>query len=942
MGNKIKPHRYQPLKHLGEGAFAKVFLAFDRKLNREVAIKVFKSRNSKEQLIRFEREAKICKDLRHNHIIKIYDATISGKSPNIVMEYINAETLLDLIQTNPVSVKTALTIGKQVGSALSYLHGVKILHRDIKPANIMIEKPLRAVLMDFNLAFSSDFTELTEEGFIVGTPKFMAPELFVGEPASESSDIYSLGLIIHDLLTSGSISGSTIPYATLPHRIIEAPSKINPKIPEEVDSLILWMTEKEQAKRCNDIGEFLKRVDEIQTPALHLFPQKKTTATKKTQPSSPLKRIPLKISAFLVLVGILVYVLAGSFNSTTGKSGNRINSQTMKSLPTDEHSPVAGKMMFDLEALARKCDVPLCVYEDFLAFSTAEQRLFDTAKHTQKNVEKHCKILKDILLKRKPETSFRSYLEYLFRFREQTIKGDLHNEAAVGLLDKSIALFFKELPHQNSRNILIQRTKSLETIQSMYVHLWNPVNRFNSVKKNLAQVNLQRFLNISRQMRASTNGKALFHTIVLSRTLCESEWNNTLIDLLLMKAPYSNVELVKMQKTAANIAERNLSQSVAPPQSQDQKRESSFSYRVKRTLTECTDFVKRAEKMKFDIHNRLKIAHPVEIVSYSAGKEAFTQEYDVLIKKYANTAKMGWVLMNLEETPYPSGIAVTTSAMNVIRRDTFKFDFLFVKLPPSKSIDEHGAASPLTKEMATIWFDSSLSLLEEGSFHSKGHVIQTFRNVLRELKASDCKIFDDQIHRFIDSTRTLSSETATALKVLYGHIDNEMKEPFERLEGSVNRLIESGYNLSVEDFQGWATIVAVLSNNLMLQMKSMKKEESRLELAQKILRILSTYYPGKSFNGIVSNPGQSYNGPENLRRMVIIHGCDAAHFLGKDITLIDEKVSSKIGIPQTLKSMASPEGKSFFKTDGIAAGKLINRLPLLAEDILQNSLDYVE
>ena len=189
------------LKPLGEGAFASVHLANDKKLNRKVAVKIFKLNDAPEQLARFKREIEICRNLRHPNIVKIYDASTAKERPNIVMEYIKGGSLLDLIEGKDLHIQKILNITQQTATALSYLHSEGILHRDIKPANIMIEQSGRAILMDFNLASSEELTMITREGFAVGSPRYMAPEILLGAPATEQSDVYSLGVVLHDMLT---------------------------------------------------------------------------------------------------------------------------------------------------------------------------------------------------------------------------------------------------------------------------------------------------------------------------------------------------------------------------------------------------------------------------------------------------------------------------------------------------------------------------------------------------------------------------------------------------------------------------------------------------------------------------------------------------------------------------------------------------------------------
>ena len=181
MGIKKDFGRYEVKSLLGKGGFGTVYEAFDRKLNRTVALKVL-NKGSKEGLSRFRREADICLRLRHPNVITIYDAAIRDDEPFIVMERLEAEDLCALLIKGDIGENEALSIIVQIANAIAYLEKEAILHRDIKPENIMVTTSGRAVLMDFNLGLAENMTALTATGIVVGTSRYMAPELWLVNP----------------------------------------------------------------------------------------------------------------------------------------------------------------------------------------------------------------------------------------------------------------------------------------------------------------------------------------------------------------------------------------------------------------------------------------------------------------------------------------------------------------------------------------------------------------------------------------------------------------------------------------------------------------------------------------------------------------------------------------------------------------------------------------
>ena len=221
--------RYEIIDELGTGAFAHVFKAFDRTLNRVVAVKILHRKLNSEQSQRFEREVQICQRLRHKNIVQMYDANLEAEHPYMVMEYLDGDTLDLLLECGAFPIEHAVEIVIQIAWALEHLHKAELLHRDVKPANIVLIDGERAVLTDFNLSLDAEATAISVTGQVAGTPRYMAPEIWYGEGATPSSDVFSLGLVLYELLTGEDAlrrgpDGMPMPLEPLPDRVLaEAP-----------------------------------------------------------------------------------------------------------------------------------------------------------------------------------------------------------------------------------------------------------------------------------------------------------------------------------------------------------------------------------------------------------------------------------------------------------------------------------------------------------------------------------------------------------------------------------------------------------------------------------------------------------------------------------------------------------------------------------------------
>src|SRR5699024_8392329 len=196
--------RYLIERTIGGGGMANVYLAKDTILERDVAIKVLRLEyaNDDEFITRFDREAQAATSLTHPNIVNIYDVGEEEHILYMVMEYVDGFTLKEYIQQNsPIRVEEALNIMKQITSAISRAHQSNLVHRDIKPQNILLDKQGNVKVTDFGIAVALSATALTQTNTILGSVHYLSPEQARGGMATKKSDIYSLGIVLYELLT---------------------------------------------------------------------------------------------------------------------------------------------------------------------------------------------------------------------------------------------------------------------------------------------------------------------------------------------------------------------------------------------------------------------------------------------------------------------------------------------------------------------------------------------------------------------------------------------------------------------------------------------------------------------------------------------------------------------------------------------------------------------
>ena len=262
--------RYALLKKLGEGGKGIVYKARDTVLNRVVAVKMLKSAvTSDETYSRFMTEAQAVAKLNHPNIVSIHDIGKEDGKHFFVLEFVDGESLRDLMQTYPegkCDIQTVLRIGMDVCNALQYAHSEKILHRDIKPENVMITRDGNAKLMDFGLAKMIGQPSVTQEGVIVGTVAYIAPEVALGKGTDSRSDLYSFGAVLYEALSGKPPFPGDDPIKVIFGHIHDKPvplAKHNPKAPQALADCVMKLLEKEPERRYRSAEDLLKTLREI-------------------------------------------------------------------------------------------------------------------------------------------------------------------------------------------------------------------------------------------------------------------------------------------------------------------------------------------------------------------------------------------------------------------------------------------------------------------------------------------------------------------------------------------------------------------------------------------------------------------------------------------------------------------------------------------------------
>jgi serine/threonine-protein kinase len=257
---------YRVLGELGRGGMALVYRGLHEGLQREAALKELlpEGQQDKETLSRFKREALALGAFRHQNIVTVYDLVEKNDSLFLVMEYVDGPTLHDLIKDGPLPADVAAVIGARIASALDHAHFRRIIHRDLKPSNVMLTKSGEVKLMDFGIAKDVSMDALTQQGMAVGTPAYMSPEQVTGAQLDPRTDIFSLGVLLYEVLTGarpfqGRTAGEV--FARIRDGKYTPLSKAAPRVPAPLANVVKRALEVKPENRFPDAAAMRRELD---------------------------------------------------------------------------------------------------------------------------------------------------------------------------------------------------------------------------------------------------------------------------------------------------------------------------------------------------------------------------------------------------------------------------------------------------------------------------------------------------------------------------------------------------------------------------------------------------------------------------------------------------------------------------------------------------------
>jgi tRNA A-37 threonylcarbamoyl transferase component Bud32 len=302
--NNIQPGQmlglYRIISQIGRGGMATVYKAYQASIDRYVAIKVLPSQlaESKEFATRFHQEARIIASLEHPHILPVFDYGESDGMTYFVMRYLDAGTLKDrMVEGRPLPLNEIDKLFTQLADALSYAHSRGIVHRDLKPANALIDSRGNVFLTDFGIAklLESASPRLTQTDAIMGTPAYISPEQAQAQPVDQRSDIYSLGIILYEMVTGSVPFVAETPLAVLFKHIsdpLPLPSSVKPDIPPAIEQVILKALAKDPEDRFASAADFveawksaLEQKETVkQMPEAVMVPPSRPATGAQTQP----------------------------------------------------------------------------------------------------------------------------------------------------------------------------------------------------------------------------------------------------------------------------------------------------------------------------------------------------------------------------------------------------------------------------------------------------------------------------------------------------------------------------------------------------------------------------------------------------------------------------------------------------------------------------------
>ena len=339
--------RYQIIEELGKGGMGKVYKAHDTEIKEKVALKLLKPEIAADEktIERFRNEIRLARKIVHKNVGRMYDLSKAEGTYFITMEYVEGQDLRGLIrQSRQLTLGTTINIAKQVSEGLAEAHKLGVVHRDLKPSNVMIDKEGSARIMDFGIARSIKAKGITGAGVIIGTPEYMSPEQVDAKETDQRSDIYSLGVILYEMVTGRVPFEGDTPLSVAVKQKTETPEdprKLNSQIPEDLSNVILRCMEKDKEKRYQSSGEVrsvLANIEKGIPTTEKVIPKRRPITSKEISVTFSLKRllIPgLIVAALVIAAMIIIWQVIPQKEAAPAKSGK----YSIAVLPFEDLSP---------------------------------------------------------------------------------------------------------------------------------------------------------------------------------------------------------------------------------------------------------------------------------------------------------------------------------------------------------------------------------------------------------------------------------------------------------------------------------------------------------------------------------------------------------------------------------------------------------------------------
>ena len=312
--------RYQIIEELGKGGMGRVYKVLDKEVNAKVALKLIKPEiaSDKKTIERFRNELKVARDIAHKNVCRMYDLGKEAGAYYITMEFVPGEDLKSFIRRSGlISVGKAISIANQVCEGLLEAHRLGVVHRDLKPQNIMIDKEGNARIMDFGIARSLRAKGITGAGVMIGTPDYMSPEQVDGKEADQRADIYSLGVILYEMVTGRVPFEGDTPFSIgvkQKSEVPRPPKEINEQIPDGLNLVILKCMEKDKDKRFQSVGELhseLMSLEKGVPTTERIVPERKPLTSREITVQFSMKKafIPALIIIAVAIIAVITWQL---------------------------------------------------------------------------------------------------------------------------------------------------------------------------------------------------------------------------------------------------------------------------------------------------------------------------------------------------------------------------------------------------------------------------------------------------------------------------------------------------------------------------------------------------------------------------------------------------------------------------------------------------------